>query len=146
MKPTLLCSVGLLLCSTGLALHSPSQQPPYEDIVKKMLKGVEEITDTLGTITDEGSAKTALPRLRTATEEFRKLRQLANDSKQPDKAEKDRLAKLYAPKFEVAFKHLREETLRLKNLDFPSVEEALQELASLNEKKEPPKDNKKGDK
>jgi hypothetical protein len=148
MKPTLLCGVGLLLSSAGLLLGSPaSQQPPYEDIVKNMLATVEQIGDILATITvnDKSSAETATPQLKTAADKLLKLRQQANDSKQPNLTEKDRLAKLYAPKFEIAFKRLREETLRVKSIDIPGVEEALQELASLNEKKEP-KDKKKGDK
>jgi hypothetical protein len=146
MKPTLLCGLALLLPCGSLLLPSSAGEPAYEDIVKGMLSTVEQITDILGTITalDKSSAEAATPQLKAAADKLLQLRDQANKVKQPSKTEKDRLAKVYAAKFEVAFKKLREQTLRVQSIEIPGIDDALRELAKLKEKKEP-KDKKKGD-
>jgi hypothetical protein len=141
MKASLrLGGVGLFLAASLVA--APAGEPsPYEGIVKGMLKKVDDITTILGGVTDEKSAAAATPELRAAAKDLLQLRKRAEEVKQPDKAEKDRLAKLYAPKFEEAVKKLREETFRVRGV--PGGDEALKELAVLRDKLDP-KDKKGG--
>jgi hypothetical protein len=145
MKPSVLGGVSVLLASACLGLDSRAgERPPYEMIVKDMLATVEEINDILAGITEkEGSAEAATPKLKTAADKMLQLRKQADQAKQPDKTEKDRLAREYAPKFELAVKKLRDQTIRVKGI--PGGDEALEKLAVLNDKKDP-KDKKKGGK
>jgi hypothetical protein len=145
MKPSVLCGLGVLLASVCLGLDSRAgERPPYETIVKDMLATVEDITDILAAITDkEGSAEAATPKLKTAADKLLQLRKQAAEVKQPDKTEKDRLAREYAPKFELAVKKMREQTIRVKGI--PGGDAAVETLAVLNDKKDP-KDKKKGGK
>jgi hypothetical protein len=143
MKVCVLCRLSLLVASAWLVMESPAgEKGSHEAIVKDMLETVEKITARLGTITDQNSADAARDDLKDLAMKMLKLRKRAEDLKQPNKAEKDRLTKVYAPKFEVAFKELREQTLRVKGI--PGGDEAVRELAVLNEKKDA-KDNKKKD-
>jgi type VI protein secretion system component VasK len=140
MKPSVLCGLGVLVLCTALGA---AQQPHYEGLVKDMLATVDEITTILMGVTDEEKAKEAAPSLKKQAEKMVELRKKADAWKQPDKAEKDRLAKEYAPKFEEAVKKLRDQTLRVGSVT--GGEAALKELAILHPKKDT-KDKKKGDK
>jgi hypothetical protein len=145
MKPSVLCGLGVLLASAGIGPGSRAgEQSSYETIVKDMLATVDEINDILAGINEkEGSAEAATPKLKTAADKMLQLRKQAAQAKQPDKAEKDRLAREYAPKFELAVKKLRDQTHRVKGI--PGGAEAVEKLAVLEEKKDP-KDKKKGGK
>jgi len=142
MKPTVLFGAGLLLLSGLLAVASPAGEQAHERIVKEMLETMEQITKVLTGITNQDSAAAAAPNLKKAAEKMLQLRMEAAELKQPDKAEKDRLAKEYAPKMELAVKEMRKQTIRVKGI--PGGDEAVMELAVLNEKKDA-KDKKKSD-
>jgi hypothetical protein len=144
MKPAVVYGLSLLVVSAALVADSRAgERPPYEMIVKGMLATVEEINEILVGITDQDSAEAATPKLKTAADKMLKLRKDAEAGKQPDKAEKDRLAQEYAPKFAIAVSKMREQSIRVSAI--PGGEEALEKLAVLVEKKDP-KDKKKGGK
>src|SRR5206468_4191610 len=117
------CGLAILTLSGWLALDSRAATgESYEDLVKDMLGTVEQITKVLIDIRDEGSANLQRPALKKAAEKMLQLRKQADEFKQPNKAEKDRLAKEYAPKFESAVKKMRDETIRVKGI--PGGDEA----------------------
>jgi hypothetical protein len=144
VKPGLLWGLGVMAVSAWLVVASPAGEPsPYEQIVKDMLNTVAQITEVLSGISDEDSAKAAAPKLKDQADKMLQLRKQAEQTKQPDKTEKDRLAKEYAPKFEMAVKKMRDQGVRVKGI--PGGAEALRELAVLEEKKDA-KDKKKDNK
>jgi hypothetical protein len=132
MKPFVLFIVGLVGLGGFAIVEAQSGEGSYEGLVKEMLSTVEQITKTLQTVKDRTSAETARPELRKAAEKMLELRKKAEEWKQPNKEEKDRLAKEYAPKLEGAVKQLREATVLVKGV--PGGEEAIAELAILKDK------------
>jgi hypothetical protein len=132
MKPHA-CLGALVLSLAGLVLAAaPSGEGSYETLVKDMLGTLEQITKVLSTIDNQASAEAARPELKKAAAKMLELRKQADELKQPDKEEKDRLAKEYAPKFETAVKKLQMQSARVK--DIPGGEAALDELAVLKDK------------
>jgi hypothetical protein len=140
MKTTVGAGLLLLVLAAFVPAVAPAGEGSYEDLVKNMLGNVEQITKILSTIRDEGSATAAKPQLKETASKLLELRKQADERKQPNKEEKDRLAKEYAPKFEVAVKKLREQTIRVKGI--PGGDAALEELAVLKDLKD--KDKKDG--
>ena len=109
-----------------------------------MLGTLEQITKIVMTISDRDSASAARPELKKAAEKMLVLRKKADQLKQPNQEEKNRLEKEYAPRFEGAVKNLRDATVHAKSI--PGGEEALTELAILAESKEADKAKLKKDK
>jgi len=142
MKPALLFASAVLGLSSFVALDPQAGDGSFEGLVKETLSTVEDITKTLKTIKDRASAEAARPELKKAARLLLELRKKAEEWKQPNKEEKDRLAKEYAPKFEAAVKQLRAATIIVKAI--PGGEEAIAELAILKDKndKEKEKDKK----
>jgi hypothetical protein len=126
--------------STLLAAAAVAGEGSYENLVKEMLNSVDQMTKVLSTITDQGSADAARPDLKKAAAKMLELRKQAEEWKQPNKEEKDHLAKEYAPKFETAFKKLKEQSNRVRGI--PGGEAALEELAVLKDKDKDKKDGK----
>jgi hypothetical protein len=144
MKPTVLCGLAVLALSVWLLVETRAGEPmPYERIVKEMLGTLEHISEELSKITNQDTAEAATPKLKSAAEKLLQLRKQAAELKQPDKAEKDRLAREYAGKFELVVKELTKQESRVKGI--PGGAEAVKELAILSEKKDA-KDKKKSDK
>ena len=134
-------AIGLISASfVGLAaVERQAGKDSYESLVKDMLDTIDEITKTLQTIKDRDSAVTAQPQLKKSAEHVLVLRKKAELWKQPNKEEKERLEKEYAPKMEVAVKKLRDASAQVKSV--PGGAEAVAELAILADKKD--KDKKK---
>jgi type II secretory pathway component HofQ len=119
------------------AIAAGSTQDPdrsFEGLVKDMIDTVEQITKTVLTIQDKDSATSAKPELKKAATKMLELRKLAEKVKQPNKVEKERLEKEYAPKMELAVKKLGEATAKVHSV--PGAAEALAELAILADKKD----------
>jgi hypothetical protein len=116
-----------------IALDQQPRDDSYEGIVKDMLVTVDQITKTLLTIKDRDTAEAVRPELKKTAQRMLELRKKA-DEKQPNKEEKDRLQKEYAPKFEKAVKQLRDVTAKIKSI--PGGEDALEELQILKDKVE----------
>ena len=126
------CVGALLLAVAGLVVAAAPSGEGYESVVKDMLSTLEQITKVLSTIDNQASADAARPELKKAAAKMLELRKQADEIKQPEKEEKDRLAKEYAPKFETAVKKLQMQSARVK--DIPGGEAALEELAVLKDK------------
>jgi hypothetical protein len=106
---------------------------PYEAVVKEMVTALDALGDVLATITDEPSAKAARPAVRKAAGQLEEVRKKAEDLKQPDKAEKDRIAKAYKDKLDRSLKRLLAEEARVKAI--PGGPEALKEIQRPEERK-----------
>jgi hypothetical protein len=130
---TVLLTLALLRAGGG----GPSSQ---EAVLKDMLATLEKANKVLTGIVDESSAEAARPELKKAALRLRDLRKKAREMKQPGKAEKDRLEKLYRDKMDDTLKKLRTESLRVKGI--PGGAEAVKELAVETEKKDKGKDKK----
>jgi cell shape-determining protein MreC len=144
MKPSLVFAAVVLGLSGFVVLDQPPGQQAgdksYEGFIKEMLSTVEQITKTLQNIKDRESAEAARPELKKAAQRMLELRKKAEDSSQPNKDEKERLAEKYAKKLEAAVKQLRDQTLITKTI--PGGEDAVAELTVLKDKSEKDKDKK----
>jgi hypothetical protein len=132
MKPVPFIGV-VLLVAVGF-VGAPAGDGSYENIVKDMLGTLEQITKVLGTIDNQGSADAARPELKKAATKMLDLRKQADEAKQPNKEEKDRLAKEYGPKMAEAVKKLQMQSARVQGIAGGPA--ALEELAVLKEVKD----------
>ena len=99
MKPSVLFTVVVLgLCGPRRGRSQPPRDGSYEGLVKDMLDTVDQITKVLVTIKDRECRRAARPELKKSAEKMLDLRKQAAEWKQPNKEEKDRLEKEYAPK------------------------------------------------
>jgi septal ring factor EnvC (AmiA/AmiB activator) len=141
MKPALLFAGWMLTLGGFVAFDPQAGDGSYEGLVKDLLGTVESLTKTLQTIKDRDSAEAARPELKKAAHKMLDLRKKAEEWNQPNKEEKDRLAKEYAPKFEAAVKQFRDATIIAKGV--PGGEDAVAELAILKDKNDKEKDKDK---
>jgi hypothetical protein len=132
MGLALLASAGLLSLSSAR-----QQEPSYEAVVKDMLSTVEDITKTLGTITDQETAQVASPKLEAQGKKLQALRLQADKLPQPEKEEKDRLELTYRVKFDDALKRLRAESVRVKAIPGGDAAVKLIRPRDKEQKKEP---------
>jgi hypothetical protein len=122
-----LLSVGVLVLFISLA--PAGGEPSHEDVIKQMLAGLDKITMSLTTITNEESAEAAKPELRKAAKEWVELRAKVEKLPPPPREEKDRLDKEYKEKLVTARKKLVAEQIRVQNI--PGGPEALKEIRSV---------------
>jgi hypothetical protein len=115
---------------TGLPAGEKST---YEDVVKEMLATMDQLTMTLSTIRDEETAKDAQPELRKAAGKWQAIKKKAEGLPPPSKEEKDRIAKQYKEKLEVAQKKMFGEVGRVRMVS--GGREALLEISSVLDKK-----------
>jgi hypothetical protein len=122
-----LLSVGVFVLSISMA--PAGGEPSHEDVVKQMLAGLDKITMTLTTITNEESAEAAKPGLSKAAKEWVELRAKVEKLPPPPREEKERLEKEYKQKLETARKKLVAEQIRVQNI--PGGPEALKEIRGV---------------
>jgi hypothetical protein len=125
-----LLSVGVLILFISSA--PAGGEPSHEDVVKQMLAGLDKITMSLTTITNEESAEAAKPELRKAAKGWIELRAKVEKLPPPPREEKERLDKEYKEKLVTARKKLNAEKIRVENI--PGGAEALKEIRGVFEK------------
>jgi len=129
-----------ILAAAALLAQADARQPTtHEGVLKGMLVQLANITKALNGVTDEDSATAAAAKdsdLSKAALELKKLRDLAETLKQPDKEEKDRLELAYRSKMDDSLKKLRTEVIRVKAI--PGGDLAVQVLAVAPKKKKTP--------
>jgi hypothetical protein len=134
MRPPVLVGIAILGLGGMIALgQGGGTASPYESVLKEMVAALDMLSDTLGTIKDEPSAKAAKPELKKAVSRLEGARKKAQDLKQPDKAEKDRIAKEYKEKLDASIKKLFAEMARVKSV--PGGDEAVKEIYGTEDKK-----------
>src|SRR5688572_23161122 len=117
----------LLLLAVGMVVAGDSS--PYVQAIEQMLKSMEEIGASLKTIDTEESAGAAKPALRKAAVSWIEARDKAAKLQAPEKAEKERLTRLYKPKLEEALKKVFRELPRVEAI--PGGKEALKEISGV---------------
>jgi hypothetical protein len=122
----------VILLSAGLI--SADEPLAHEEAVKQALALLERVTTALTTILDAQTADTARPELHKLAVEWQALQKKVQQLPPPERAEKDRLAKEYRRRFEVAQAKLRGEIVRVEAI--VGSRAALQEIASLLKKPE----------
>jgi hypothetical protein len=103
-----------------------AQDSAYEGALKEMLEGLDKITMTLSLINSGEAAKEVRDDLKKQVDAWVKLRKKSEESEPPPRPEKDRLAKEYRPKLEMATKKFLAEIERVRRV--PGAKETLQEL------------------
>jgi len=140
---------GSVCLTTALVLAALAQGgegagSEYESLLKDFYATLERVNKALGGITDMKSAAAGRPGLKKEGLHLRDLRKKSLQVKQPNKAEKDRLEKLYREKFDEVLLKLQIETRRVKGI--PGGAEAVKEIAVEARKKEKDAKGKNGDK
>lgn len=130
MMTRILSSVVCVLSSAALIAQDADAR--YEEVLQKLLGGLQSITKTLEGITDEKSAEAARPELRKATEEFRATRKKSAELAPPATEVRERISKKYQPEFEKARKELVGQTARVQRL--PGGKAALAEIRGVFER------------
>ncbi len=125
-------SVVITLLAVGVAFAG--EETPYEKAIVQMLGSLDEITKKLKTVIDEDSANAAKPELRKSADVWVETRSRAGKLLPPEKAEKDRLEKLYKPKLEDSLRKLKIEVSRVENIT--GGKDALKEIAAVLQKEE----------
>jgi hypothetical protein len=117
-------SIAILSLAVGFV--SAQQSSPYEQALQQVIDSFDQIGTTLKTIVDEDSAAGAKPSLRKSSEAFLEARAKGAKMQPPEKAEKERLEKIYKPKLDAAMNKTYTEVFRVKEI--PGGKDALKEI------------------
>ena len=120
-------SMAIVLAAVGYACGV--QDSPHEQALKQAVESLEKIGATLKTINNEESAGAAKPDLRKSAASFLDARAKADKMQPPEKAEKERLKKLYKPKLEEALQKISSESRRVEQI--PGGKDALNEIKGI---------------
>jgi hypothetical protein len=118
---------GIVLVAGGFVLAAKGS--PHEQALNQALDSFESINKTLESIKDEESAGTAKPALKKAADSYLEARAKGDKLPPPEKEEKDRLAKIYKPKFNKAMEQMSIQIRRVELV--PGGKEALKEIAPV---------------
>jgi hypothetical protein len=127
-------ALGALLALAVPAARGQGNASPYEDVVKQMVAGVDQMTKVLGTVTDSATAGTAQPGLKKAVDDFVAIRRKAEELRQPEEAEKERVRALYEKKMKQSLTRFLQETSRVRTV--AGGRDLLRELDALKERTE----------
>jgi hypothetical protein len=136
MRPSAVAGVAILVLGGTVMLVLGQGTPgasPHEGVVKEMLTALDALTDVLGSIKDEPTAKAARADVKKAAGRLEDVKKKAQQLKQPEKAEKDRIAKEYKGKLEGSIKKLLAEVARVKAV--PGGDDAVKDIYGGEEKK-----------
>jgi len=121
--------LGLLwLAALVPAVHAQKGASPYETIIKDMLEATDKMTAVLAAIKDAASAADARPELKKAVARFLEVRKKAEEFKEPDLKERERISQYRKRLAEAVERFLRE---RSRVAAIPGGREALQEVSAL---------------
>jgi hypothetical protein len=87
---------------------------PYESVLKDLVAALDGLTKILLGVRDETGAKAAMPEVKKAVGRLTEVQKKAEALPQPDKAEKDRVTKLYRSKLQDSINKLTTEIARVK--------------------------------
>lgn len=121
--------IALFVLSVGVLVVAAGEESAYEMSLKQTIAALDKMTMTLATIKDEDTAQTARPELKKAVAAWTKVKMKAAELPPPEQAEKDRLAKEYRPKLDVAVKKFFTEVARVRK--FPAGKEVLKDIKDI---------------
>lgn len=141
-------ALGMIVLAGCTVVAAPAQEGDaptgiHETIVKDMLGVLDQITESLKTVTDEQTAAAAKEGLHQAAAKWQQVRMKAESLKPPSKEEKERL-EIYAERFVISQKQLFGQIGRV--IAVPGGRELLKEIRSVlgqekSKKAEPAKPN-----
>ena len=106
---------GFLLLLTGGALTAQNNgASPYETVLKELVAALDGVTKVLAGVRTEANARDAVPEVKKAVSRLKEVQKKAAALPQPEKAEKDRVSKLYRPKLQESISKLTTEIARVK--------------------------------
>lgn len=104
----------------------PGPEDPHEKFILLTLVSLEQMTKTLATVKDEGSAAAARPKLKESADLFLATRKKAGELPQPELKHKQQLEEKYQKKLSEAVDGLKKEMRRVQ--DVPGGPTLLKEL------------------
>jgi hypothetical protein len=113
----------------GVVGFASAGDTPHEAALQQMLGSLDEITKILKKIEGEEQANAAKPDLRKAGDGWIEARAKAAKLQPPERAEKERLTKIYKPKLEDSMKRFFTEVRRVENI--PGGKEAMKEISGV---------------
>jgi len=116
MRLAALFGTGLLAFAALTVSAQESGPSPYEGVLKELLANLGRLTDVLTTVKDEPSVQAAVPEVKKVVVQLGELRNKAKALPQPDKAEKERITRIYRPKLEEAIHKQLAEVARVKTI------------------------------
>ena len=124
--------VGLVMLALGFA--RAGEASPHEQAILRMLGNLHEIGKILQSIETEEGAEAAKPDLRKAAKNWIEARAKTAKMPPPERAEKERLTKIYKPKVDDALKKMFTEIRRVEVI--PGGKDALKEIRGVLSKDE----------
>jgi hypothetical protein len=109
-------AVLLGLCILAVPAQESGKESPYETMLKEFIASIDSLTGVLGAVKDEPSATAAVPDVKKIAARLSELRDKAKAMRQLDKAERERIRKLYREKLETAVKKEMAEAARVKSI------------------------------
>jgi hypothetical protein len=126
---------GLLLLLSAAALSAQTGgESAYESVLKELVGALDGVTKVFAGVTSETGARAAVPEVKKAVGRLKDVQKKAEALPQPEKAEKDRVARLYRSKLQDSLNKLSSEIARVKAIPGGS------ELAALLKPVQTPKE------
>jgi hypothetical protein len=113
-RPAFLLGGVLLLVGVAVLPAQTGGTSPYESVLKDLVAALDGLTKILVNVRDESAAKAAVPEVKKAVGRLTEVQKKAQALPQPDKAEKDRVARLYGSKLQESIHKLFTEIARVK--------------------------------
>ena len=112
--PAVLLGAVLLLLRVAALPAQTGGTSPYESVLKDLVAALDGLTKILVSVRDESAAKAAVPEVKKAVARLTDVQKKAEALPQPDKAEKDRVTRLYRSKLQESINKLTTEIARVK--------------------------------
>jgi hypothetical protein len=113
-NPAALFGGSLLLLSASTLAAQTSAESAYETVLKQLVGALDAVTKVFTGVTNEASARAAVPEVKKAVTQLKEVQKKAEALPQPEKAEKDRVARLYRSKLQDSIGKLSSEVARVK--------------------------------
>ncbi len=105
---------GLLLLPVVSLPAQTAGNSPYENVLKELVSALDGVTKVLTSVKTETDARAAVPEFKKAVSRLKEIQKQAEALPQPEKAEKDRVTRLYRSKLQDSINQLSSEVARVK--------------------------------
>jgi hypothetical protein len=131
----------LLLLVTATLPAQTAGSSPYENVLKELVSALDGVTKVLTSVKTESDARAAVPEFKKAVSRLTDIQKQAEALPQPEKAEKDRVTRLYRSKLQDSINKLSSEVARVKAIpggsDLAALLKPAQTKLKDNHKKSP---------
>jgi 3-oxoacyl-ACP reductase-like protein len=136
-NPAAVLGGALLLLSASSLAAQTSGESAYETVLKELVGALDAVTKVFAGVTNEAGARAAVPEVKKAVTQIKEVQKKVEALPQPEKAEKDRVSRLYRSKLQDSINKLSSEVARVKAIPGGS------ELAALLRPVQMPKEDQK---